>query len=232
MAEDALEIATGAAPSCAVIWLHGLGADGHDFAPIVPELGLPPALAVRFIFPHAPLLPVTINNGYVMPAWYDVRSLDLRQTEDESGIRASQQRIETLIRHEEARGISASRIVLAGFSQGGAIALHTALRYPVTLAGVLALSTYLPLPWTLAAEASPANAGLPVFMAHGAADSVIPVAQGLASRGQLEELGHEVAWREYPMAHSVCPEEITAIGQWLVQVLTADKQAPASLLRQ
>lgn len=221
MAENALEIATGATPSCAIIWLHGLGADGHDFAPIVPELDLPPELAIRFIFPHAPLLPVTINNGHVMPAWYDIRSLDLRQTEDEGGIRASQQRIETLIRHEEARGIPASRIVLAGFSQGGAIALHTALRYSAPLAGVLALSTYLPLPSTLASEASPANAGLPVFMAHGAADSVIPVSQGIASRNWLQERGYKVAWREYPMAHSVCPEEITDIGQWLVQVLTA-----------
>lgn len=220
---DALEITTGTTPSCAVIWLHGLGADGHDFAPIVPELGLPSRLAVRFIFPHAPLLPVTINNGYVMPAWYDVRSLDMCQVEDETGIRASQQQVEALIRREEARGIPAARIVLAGFSQGGAIALHTGLRYEAPLAGVLALSTYLPLPHTLLTEASSVNAGLPVFMAHGTADSVIPLAQGIASRDRLEEHGYAVDWREYPMAHSVCPEEITDIGQWLVRVLTAER---------
>ncbi len=219
---DALEITTGTNPSRAVIWLHGLGADGHDFAPIVPELGLPPQLAVRFIFPHAPLLPVTINNGYIMPAWYDVFSQDLRQTEDEAGIRASQQRVEALIQREEARGIPASRIVLAGFSQGGAIALHTGLRHTPTLAGVLALSTYLPLPQTLGTEASPANAGVPIFMAHGTSDSVIPVGQGIASRVWLEEHGYAVEWREYPMAHSVCPEEISDIGQWLAQVLTAE----------
>lgn len=219
---DALEITTGTKPASAVIWLHGLGADGHDFAPIVPELGLPAGMAVRFIFPHAPLLPVTINNGYVMPAWYDVRSLDLRQTEDETGIRASQQQVEALIRLEEARGIPASRIVLAGFSQGGAIALHTGLRHEAPLAGVLALSTYLPLPDTLDTEASPTNAHLPIFMAHGTADSVIPVAQGIASRNRLQDHSYRVEWREYPMAHSVCPGEITDIGQWLVRVLTEE----------
>lgn len=219
---EALEVTTGPNPACSVIWLHGLGADGHDFAPIVPELGLPPQLAVRFIFPHAPLIPVTINNGYVMPAWYDVRSLDLRQTEDEAGIRASQQKIEALIGHEGERGIPASRIVLAGFSQGGAIALHAGLRHTAALAGVLALSTYLPLPLALASEASQVNAGLPIFMAHGTGDTVIPISQGIASRDVLQENGYEVAWHEYPMAHSVCPEEIADIGQWLLQVLTAE----------
>ena len=217
---DALEITTGTDPTGTVIWLHGLGADGHDFAPIVPELGLPAGMSVRFIFPHAPLLPVTINNGYVMPAWYDVRSLDLRQTEDEAGIRASQQQVEALIQLEESRGIPASRIVLAGFSQGGAIALHTGLRHEAPLAGVLALSTYLPLPHTLDTEASPTNAHLPIFMAHGTVDSVIPVEQGIASRNRLQDHSYRVEWREYPMAHSVCPEEITDIGQWLVRVLT------------
>jgi phospholipase/carboxylesterase len=217
---DALEITTGTDPTGTVIWLHGLGADGHDFAPIVPELGLPAGMSVRFIFPHAPLLPVTINNGYVMPAWYDVRSLDLRQTEDEAGIRASQQQVEVLIQLEESRGIPASRIVLAGFSQGGAIALHTGLRHEAPLAGVLALSTYLPLPHTLDTEASPTNAHLPIFMAHGTVDSVIPVEQGIASRNRLQDHSYRVEWREYPMAHSVCPEEITDIGQWLVRVLT------------
>lgn len=219
---EALEVTTDPNPACSVIWLHGLGADGHDFAPIVPELGLPPQLAVRFIFPHAPLMPVTINNGYVMPAWYDVRSLDLRQTEDEAGIRASQQKIEALIGHEGERGIPASRIVLAGFSQGGAIALHAGLRHAAALAGVLALSTYLPLPLALASEASQVNAGLPIFMAHGTGDAVIPISQGIASRDVLQENGYEVAWHEYPMAHSVCPEEIADIGQWLLQVLTAE----------
>lgn len=218
-----LEICTRAHPDSTVIWLHGLGADGHDFAPIVPELGLPPSLAVRFIFPHAPMMPVSINNGYVMPAWYDVKCLDLRQVEDEAGIRASQQQLETLIRNEMARGIPASRIVLAGFSQGGAVALHTGLRYEAHLAGVLALSTYVPLPHTLVTEASAANAGLPIFMAHGTADSVIPVAHGIASRNWLQEHGYAVDWREYPMTHSVCPEEITDIGQWLVRVLTAER---------
>lgn len=218
---DALEITTGSAPSCAVIWLHGLGADGHDFAPIVPELGLPPWLHIRFVFPHAPLLPVSINGGYVMPAWYDVRSLDLRQEEDEAGIRASQQRVESLIRRETGRGIDPSRIVLAGFSQGGAIALHTALRFSAPLAGVLALSTYLPLPQTLTTEASPANASLPVFMAHGTSDSVVPVAQGSASRDFLRQLGYAVEWREYPMSHSVCAQEIADIGAWLAQTLGA-----------
>ncbi|MBZ0104378.1 MAG: dienelactone hydrolase family protein [Sulfuricella denitrificans] len=220
---EAVEITTGSNPSGTVIWLHGLGADGHDFAPVVPELGLPPQLAVRFIFPHAPLMPVTINNGYVMPAWYDVRSLDLRQAEDEAGIRASQLKVEALIRHEAVRGISASRIVLAGFSQGGAIALHTGLRHQARLAGVLALSTYLPLPLALAAETHPDNAGLPIFMAHGSADNVIPLSQGIASRNLLQEQGYKVVWREYPMAHSVCPEEIADIGQWLFQVLTAEQ---------
>lgn len=219
---EALEIATGANPSSAVIWLHGLGADGHDFAPIVPELGLPVGMEVRFIFPHAPLLPVTINNGHVMPAWYDVRSQDLRQIEDETGIRASQQRVEALIRREEARGIPAARIVLAGFSQGGAVALHTGLRHAEPLAGVLALSTYLPLPHTLASEASMANSGIPILMAHGSADNVIPIAQGLASRDWLEKSGHAIQWQAYPMAHSVCQEEITDIGRWLAQVLTAE----------
>jgi len=222
---EALEITTGANPSSAIIWLHGLGADGHDFAPIVPELGLPAGMEVRFIFPHAPLLPVTINNGHVMPAWYDVRSQDLRQIEDEAGVRASQQRVEALIRREEARGIPASRIVLAGFSQGGAIALHTGLRHAAPLAGVLALSTYLPLPHTLASEASKANSGTPILMAHGTADNVIPISQGLASRDWLEKRGYAIQWREYPMAHSVCQEEITDIGRWLVQVLTAEPRS-------
>ena len=216
---DALEIVTGKAPDSAVIWLHGLGADGHDFAPIVPELGLPSSAKVRFIFPHAPMLPVTINGGYVMPAWYDVKSLDLSQEEDAAGIQSSQRQLEALLRHELERGIASTRIVLAGFSQGGAIALHTGLRYAAPLAGVLALSTYLPLPHTLRTEASPANTALPLFMAHGTADSVIPLAHGAASRDLLRQDGHAVEWHEYPMAHSVCAEEISDIGMWLTRIL-------------
>lgn len=216
---DALEIMTGGEPSRSVIWLHGLGADGHDFAPIVPELGLPPALGIRFVFPHAPMMPVTINGGLVMPAWYDVRSLDLGEHEDEQGIRAAQRRLEALIRREIARGIEPSRIVLAGFSQGGAIALHTALRYPTRLAGVLALSTYLALPDFLDAEASSAATALPIFMAHGLVDGVIPVAQARASCELLRQRGYTVEWHEYPMAHSVCAQEIADIGTWLAGVL-------------
>lgn len=218
---DALEIITGDAPDGAVIWLHGLGADGHDFAPIVPELGLSSSAKIRFIFPHAPMLPVTINGGYVMPAWYDVKSLDLSQKEDTAGIRNSQQQLETLIRRELERGIPSTRIVLAGFSQGGAIALHTGLRYAAPLAGVLALSTYLPLPRMLMAEASPANTALPVFMAHGTADSVIPLTHGAASRDLLRQEGYTVEWHEYPMTHSVCAEEISDIGTWLTRIFAA-----------
>lgn len=218
---DALEIVTSDAPDSAVIWLHGLGADGHDFAPIVPELGLPPSARVRFIFPHAPMLPVTINGGYVMPAWYDVKSLDLSQEEDAAGIYNSQRMLETLIHRELKRGIVSTRIVVAGFSQGGAIALHAGLRYSTPLAGVLALSTYLPLPDTIMAEASPANAALPVFMAHGTADSVIPLSHATASRDLLKQRGYAVEWHEYPMAHSVCAEEISDIGKWLTQIFAA-----------
>jgi phospholipase/carboxylesterase len=218
---EAIEIVTGDDPDSAVIWLHGLGTNGHDFAPIVPELGLPSSMRVRFIFPHAPLLPVTINGGHAMPAWYDIRSPDLRQNEDEQGIRNSQRRLEALIRHELERGIASTRIVLAGFSQGGTIALHTALRYGVPLAGVLALSTYLPLATSLEVEANPANAALTVFMAHGTADDVIPLAQGAASRDLLRKEKYAVEWHEYPMAHSVCSEEIADIGIWLTRIFAA-----------
>jgi phospholipase/carboxylesterase len=199
-----------------VIWLHGLGADGHDFEPIVPELRLESALRVRFVFPHAPVQPVTINGGYAMRAWYDIGN-DRRQ--DEAGIRASQARVEALIARERTRGVAARRIVLAGFSQGGAIALQTALRHPERLAGVLALSTYLPLAETLAAEAHPANRDAPIFMAHGTQDPLIPLARAAASRDTLRALGYDVQWREYPMPHSVCAEEIAEIGAWLTGVL-------------
>jgi phospholipase/carboxylesterase len=209
---EALEIETGPSPRAAVIWLHGLGADGHDFEPIVPELGMPAAPAVRFVFPHAPLQPVAINRGAVMRAWYDVTG-DGRQ--DAEGIRASQVRVEALIARERARGIAARSIVLAGFSQGGAMALHTGLRHPERLAGILALSCYLPLPETLEREASQATRDVPIFMAHGTQDPVIPLSWAMRSRDRLIALGYAVEWHEYPMPHSVCAEEIADVGRWL-----------------
>ena len=215
---NALEIATGAAPTAAVIWLHGLGADGNDFAPIVPELDLPPA-PIRFVFPHAPTMPVTINGGYVMPAWYDILGTDINRREDEAGVRASQKAVEELIAREAGRGIAPSRIVLAGFSQGGAIALQTALRRSQPLAGVMALSTYVPLAATLAAERSAASNSVPIFMAHGTYDPIIPLATAQRSRDLLQGLGYAVEWHEYPMEHSVCPEEIAAIGAFLKKTL-------------
>ncbi len=215
---ETVEIETAASPDAAVIWLHGLGADGHDFEPVVPELRLPPALGVRFIFPHAPVRPVTLNMGMRMRAWYDIFQLGGGR-EDGEGIRASQSLAEGLIARERARGIPPGRIVLAGFSQGGAIALHTALRYTERLAGVLALSTYLPLADSLAAEASPANRAVPVFMAHGRFDDVIPLTRAQQSRAHLERLGYAVAWHEYPMPHSVCGEEIADIAEWLLSGL-------------
>lgn len=211
-----IELETGPNPAASVIWLHGLGADGHDFEPIVPELPLPAGLGARFVFPHAPVQAVTINYGHVMPAWYDVYG-DGRQ--DADGIRLSQGRIEALIARERERGVAPGRIVLAGFSQGGAIALLTGLRHPDRLAGILALSTYLPLAETVAAEASPANRAVPIFMAHGAEDPVIPLQRAAISRDQLRKVGYQVEWHEYPMPHAVCPEEIADVGAWLGRVL-------------
>lgn len=200
--------------TASVIWLHGLGADGHDFEPIVSELGLGGA-PVRFIFPHAPERPVTINMGYVMRAWYDITAPDLSQGQDEAGTRESEQQLRAWIEHEKARGILPERIILAGFSQGGAIVLHTGLRYPERLGGIMALSTYLPLADTVADEMHAANAGLPIFMAHGVQDPIIPLPLAEQSRETLRELGHTVAWHQYPMQHSVCMEEIGAIAGWL-----------------
>jgi len=217
---DCIEITTGDSPELAIIWLHGLGADGHDFEPIVPELGL--RLPVRFVFPHAPVRPVTINGGMPMRAWYDVLGFNGQASEDAAGIRASATAVTALIDRELERGIPAARIVLAGFSQGGAVALHTALRAPHALAGVLALSTYLPVAPTLANERSAANAATPIFMAHGTADSVLPLRLGESSRRALEALGYKVEWHVYPMAHSVCAEESSAIGGWLA-ALTASR---------
>jgi phospholipase/carboxylesterase len=219
-----IEIETAPRPAAAVIWLHGLGADGNDFAPIVPELRLNGAPAIRFIFPHAPMMPVTINNGYVMRAWYDVSFGDLEGTTrraDEKGVRASQARVGELIGREIARGVAARDIVIAGFSQGGAIALQTGLRYPEPLAGIMALSTYLPIADRLAEEAAAANRDVPIFYAHGTHDPVIPLAMATASRDKLTASGYAVEWHEYPMQHSVCMEEVAAIRTWLTKVLRA-----------
>lgn len=215
---ERIEIETGPAATAAVIWMHGLGADGHDFEPIVPELGLPASLSVRFIFPHAPVRPVTLNNGMAMRAWYDILELGGAK-EDGEGLRDSQAAIEALIAAEEARGIVAGRIVLAGFSQGGAIAFQAGLRHPQRLAGIMALSTYLPLAGTIEAERHIANRGLPIFMAHGRADPMIAIGRAQESRKMLEALGYPVEWHEYPMPHAVCPQEIADISGWLVKIL-------------
>ncbi len=217
--EGAIEIETGPQPQASVIVMHGLGADGNDFVPVVPELGLPSSLRVRFVFPHAPMRPVTINAGMVMRAWYDVFALDGGRGEDEAGIRASQGRIGGLIARERARGIAAGRIVLAGFSQGGAIALQTGLRHPERLAGIVVLSAYLPLARSVPAEASPANRDVPIFMGHGSYDDLIPVARAHRSRDLLVELGFRVAGHEYAMPHSVCAEEIRDLASWLRETL-------------
>ena len=213
-----IEIETRPNPSHSVIWLHGLGADGNDFVPIVRELKLP-ALGIRFVFPHAPKRPVTINGGFVMRAWYDIAYQDLVLQEDEKGIRQSQQSIEALIAKEESRGVPANRIVLAGFSQGGVISLHTALRQPKRLAGVMSLSAYLPLKMTLDKERVAASNDMPVFLGHGTADNIVPVALGSGTRDHLIRLGYDVDWHQYPMAHSVCPEELADIGAWFQRVL-------------
>ena len=214
---DAIEIETARNPSASVIWLHGLGADGNDFAPVVPALGLREE-AIRFVFPHAPIQPVTINGGMRMRAWYDIADGALRR-EDESGVRASQKLIEALIAREKQRGTRASRLVLAGFSQGGAIALQTGLRHPERIAGIMALSTYLPIADKFAAEASPTNRDAPIYMAHGSYDPVVPLARAEQSRALLQSLGYAVQWREFPMPHSVCAEEVAEIGAWLREVL-------------
>jgi len=216
---DCVEIDPPAKPTAAVIWLHGLGADGHDFGPIVPELRLPAGLPVRFVFPHAPERAVTINFGMVMRAWYDIREMDVRRRVDTESIRASAGQLEKLIQREIAGGIPPERIVLAGFSQGGVISLHTALRHPQRLAGVMGLSTCLPTADSLDMEAAAANRDLPVFMAHGKFDPVIPIDNGRAAHRTLTGLGYAVEWHEYPMQHEVCLEEIGAIGAWLLKVL-------------
>ena len=199
--------------------MHGLGADGHDFEPIVPELRLPAGLGVRFVFPHAPMRPVTVNGGMVMRAWYDVSLAGGRRQEDEPGVRQSERQIVALIEREKRRGVPAASIALFGFSQGGAMALHTGLRHPERLAGIAALSCFLPLADTLAAEASAANRDVPIFMAHGTHDPLIPLERGVEARDLLLALGYRVEWHEYRMPHSVCAEEIADLSAWLTRTL-------------
>jgi len=209
-----VEMETGGPVTSAVIWLHGLGADGHDFEPIVPYLGLRDR-GVRFVFPHAPRRPVTINMGLIMRAWYDIGGADLQGGVDEKGIRASAQAVEALVARERARGVDSRRIVLAGFSQGGVIALHVALRHEEPLAGVIALSSYLPEVSAREAELSAANRRAPIFQGHGTEDPLVPLERGEQARDRLRTLGHPVTWKTYPMEHSVCPEEIDDVGGWL-----------------
>lgn len=217
----AIELETGNHPTHAVLWMHGLGADGNDFVPVVDELALPSSLHIRFLFPHAPMRPVSINGGSVMRAWhdYDVAGSTSNFRENMASLRDSQRAIDALIARESQRGIKPENIVLAGFSQGGALALQTGLRYPERLAGIMALSCYLPASQTLAVEAHQANSRAPVFMAHGIMDNIIPMTLALASKQQLLESGYMVEWREYPMAHTVCKEEIADIGAWLERIL-------------
>jgi phospholipase/carboxylesterase len=218
---ETVEIATGDHPEATVIWMHGLGADGNDFVPIVRELDLSECPAIRFVFPHAETMPVTINNGYVMRAWYDILGMDLVRREDEVGLRKSQQQIEQLITREIERGIPAERIILAGFSQGCAMTLQTGLRHPKKLAGLLCLSGYLPLADKLPAECSEANRSTPIFMAHGRVDPVVQIARAETSRDFLTRLGYAIEWKDYSMPHSVCEEEIDDIGHVITRWLSA-----------
>jgi len=219
VAADAVEIETGRAPTASVIWLHGLGADGHDFEPIVPELVAPGERALRFVFPHAPVRPVTLNGGYPMRAWYDIVAIDRRTAEDEPGIRASQAMIAALIARENGRGIASERIVLAGFSQGGAMAIFAGTRYPQRLAGLIGLSCYLVLAGQFAAERVAANQATPVFLAHGSEDPVVAPVLGEQARRTLLASGYDVEWHSYRMPHSLCPQEVADIAAWLRRVL-------------
>jgi|SRR5690554_2907404 len=216
---ECIEIETGPNPERAIIWLHGLGADGNDFAPIVPELQLQDAPAIRFVFPHAPIQPVSVNNGMAMRAWYDIYTPDLVRREDEEGIRKSESAVRALIAQENVRGIPTERIVLAGFSQGCAMTLQTGLRLDETLAGMVGLSGYLPLMDKAGSERHPANQNTPIFMAHGTMDPVVALERGEASRDTLRNLGYNVTWHTYPMPHSVCLEEVRDIGEFLRTVL-------------
>ncbi|MBU1357761.1 MAG: dienelactone hydrolase family protein [Gammaproteobacteria bacterium] len=214
-----IEIETAPQPRATVLLMHGLGADGNDFVPIVREMDLTAVGPVRFVFPNAPIMPVTINGGMRMPAWYDILGTDLAKREDEAGLRQSRALIEALIANEKARGIAADRIVIAGFSQGCAMALLTGLRHAERLAGIVGLSGYLPLAGMTAAERHPANNQTPVFMAHGLRDGVVPIGRATASRDAVAALGNPVEWHEYPMEHSVCMEEIADLNAWLLRVL-------------
>jgi phospholipase/carboxylesterase len=216
---ECVEIETAAKPDAAVIWLHGLGADGHDFAPIVPELVRGAERAWRFVFPHAPLRPVTINGGMRMRAWYDIAGFDRKAAVDEAGFRDADRAVRELIAREHERGMPAHRIVLAGFSQGGAVSLYSAPRHPERLAGVMALSTYLPLSERLGSERLTANDATPILMAHGLMDNVLPFSMGIESRNELKRLGYPVEWHQYPMAHAVCADEIADIRGFLQRVL-------------
>lgn len=219
MALETIELQTAPQPRASIIVLHGLGADGNDFVPICEQLDLSAVGAVRYVFPHAPVRPVTINGGMRMRAWYDILDAQLERREDEAGLRASQVEVETLIAAQKGRGIEASRIVVAGFSQGCAIALLAGLRHGERLAGLVGMSGYLPLAATTATERSAANRDLPIFLAHGRFDGVVPLASAVASRDALRALGHGVEWHEYPMQHSVCPEEIDDLNRWLLRTL-------------
>ena len=216
---ETIEVETAVMPNAAVIWLHGLGADGHDFEPMVPEIVHRGERAWRFVFPNAPVRPVTINGGMSMRAWYDLKGLDRKAAEDVAGFRHTDAQIRQLIAREVARGIPTNRIVLAGFSQGGAVSLYTSVRFPERLAGVLALSCYFPRESSFAAERAPGNDATPIFMAHGQGDTVLSLALGTQSRNFLKEQGYRVEWHEYPMGHAVCAAEITDIREFLFRVL-------------
>jgi phospholipase/carboxylesterase len=218
---ETVTVETGPNPTFSIIWMHGLGADGHDFEPLVPELLDNSMPVIRFVFPHAPVRPVTINNGYQMRAWYDIIGIDRRSAEDFEGINASAQAIAALVQRENERGIPTNRIFVAGFSQGGAMALHIATRYPQSFAGVIALSCYLPVARELPAAHNAANLGTPIFMAHGSQDPVVPIALGQYSREALEAVGYGVEWHTYLMPHSLCPEEIAHLKAWLASRLNA-----------
>jgi phospholipase/carboxylesterase len=213
---ECVEVITGESPIGSVIWLHGLGADGHDFEPIVPELHLPAELPLRFVFPHAPVRPVTINGGMSMRAWYDIMSLDAEGRADAAGVHASTALLEDLIAREKERGIPEGKIVIAGFSMGGAVAINAALHTKEKLAGMMALSTYLPLPGEI--EGSAGSRDLPVFMAHGSFDPMLPMQWGQQSAERLKGAGFSIEWHDYPMAHAVCPEEIRDIAAWLAGI--------------
>ncbi len=221
---DCVEIETATNPSASVIWLHGLGADAHDFEPIVPQLVAPDWPALRFVFPNAPVRAVTINGGARMRAWYDIATADIAARQDEAGVRASIALIDELIAREIERGIASANVLLAGFSQGGAIALAAGLRHAARLGGVIALSTYLPLHQTTAIERAEANAELPIFMGHGSHDPVVPEPLGEMSRDLLRGLGHCVDWHSYPMAHQVCAEEVADLRAWIGKCLASITQ--------